>query len=197
MLIAGVMLATTGCWFHGPGDLKRELSREAGVKLDRRIGLTFGPTSMMLARWGLKIADEREFSLRGVRKVQVGVYEVHGLRRGHEAPAKLDPDLFPGWDPIVRVHDDGEDVLVLLRQDDERIRAMLVAVTGDEEWVLVRIRGRLDRVVEDALRMAFDEMDRPDLYDRSREERGLDPADNGKAAAVVNAHIASSESAAP
>lgn len=175
--VTAILLASTGCWFHGPGDLKRELSREAGVKLNRQIGLTFGPTSLMLARWGLRMADEQEFTLKGVRKVQVGVYEVDGLRRGHDAPARLEADLFPEWDPIVRIHDEGENVLVLLRHDDERIRAMLVAVTDHDEWVLVRIRGRLDRVVEDAMRMAFDEMDRPDLYDRSREERGLDDSD--------------------
>jgi hypothetical protein len=44
-----------------------------------------------------------------------------------------------------------------------------------DEWVLVRIRGKLDRIIEDAIEMAFDEVDRPDLYAKTRRERGLEP----------------------
>ena len=48
---------------------------------------------------------------------------------------------------------------------------------------VVELVGSVDRdccvscrnVIEEALEMAFEEVDRPELYQRTREERGLDP----------------------
>lgn len=59
--------------------------------------------------------------------------------------------------------------------DPSEIRGMLVVVAERDEWVVVRMRGDLDRVLEDTLRFAFDQVDRPDLYDKTREERELPP----------------------
>jgi hypothetical protein len=42
---------------------------------------------------------------------------------------------------------------------------MLVVVMEQDEWVLVRIKGKLERVVEDAMRMAFDKAEHPELYE--------------------------------
>ena len=61
-------------------------------------------------------------------------------------------------------------MLTRLDENDE-IREMLVVVAEDDEWVLVKIKGRLQHVVDDAMRMAFDQSDRPDLYARAQEER--------------------------
>ena len=55
------------------------------------------------------------------------------------------------------------------------IRHMVVVVAEEDEWVLVRLKGNLTRIIESAMEFAFDEMERPDLYTRTREERGLDP----------------------
>ena len=63
----------------------------------------------------------------------------------------------------------------MLRQEDEKIRGLLVVVAERDEWVLVRVRGKLDLIVEDVMRMAFDQADRPDRYADTRRERGLDP----------------------
>lgn len=171
------LLLCTGCWFHGPGDLKRDLSDSAGVELDQEVGITLGRTSMWLARKAVRWSGEEDIpSLKGVRKVQVGVYEVRGLRPGRERRQQLQlSDLPRNWIPVVQIHEDGEDVFVLTREDGERIRAMLVVVAEYDEWVIVRIKGNLNRVLEEAMQMAFDEAGRPELYERSRHERGLEP----------------------
>jgi hypothetical protein len=77
----------------------------------------------------------------------------------------------------VRVQDEGEQVFVMVRPGEtpEQIREMLVVVAEDEEWVIVRLYGDLDRIIEDTMRFAFDQADRPDLYDKTREERDLPP----------------------
>jgi len=176
MLLLVPALMGVSCVLHGPRDLRHELSHSAGVKLQQEFGITLGRMSMWLARTGLRIAGEEEISLKGVRRFQVGVYQVTDLRRGRDERARLTLSDMPlGWEPIVRVHEDGEDVFVMTRLEDEKIRGMLVVVAEDDEWVLVRIRGNLDHVIESAMRMAFEESDRPDLYRRARRERGLDP----------------------
>ena len=48
-------------------------------------------------------------------------------------------------------------------------------VAEDEEWVVVRLYGDLDRILEDTMRFAFDQAERPDLYDKTREDRDLPP----------------------
>jgi hypothetical protein len=52
---------------------------------------------------------------------------------------------------------------------------MIVVVAESEEWVVVRLRGDLDRILEDTLRFAFDQADRPELYEKTREQRDLPP----------------------
>jgi len=148
--------------FHGPKDVRRDLTQATGVRLERQSGVSIGPMGVMLARW---FTSDEDVPLKGVRHVQVGVYEVTDSgESGYGATGVLPPDL-PGWQTVVRVQDDDENVFVMLQEKDEKIRGMLVVVMDRDEWVLVRVRGRLDHMVERAMEMAFDEADRPELYE--------------------------------
>jgi hypothetical protein len=152
------------------------LSREAGVDLQQEFGLTVTRSGIWLAKKSLKWADDVDISLDGLRRVEVGVYTVEGTRG--DAAEALDINVFPtSWDNWVRVQDEGEQVFVMVRPGEtpEQIREMLVVVAEDEEWVIVRLYGDLDRIIEDTMRFAFDQADRPDLYDKTREERDLPP----------------------
>ena len=42
----------------------------------------------------------------------------------------------------------------------------------------MRVKGNLNRVIEEGMRYAFDEIDRPDLYAATRRERGIDPPED-------------------
>jgi hypothetical protein len=100
-----------------------------------------------------------------VRRVEIGVYEVEGLRRGVDSRRPLAlPDL-PGLTPVVRVHEDGEDVFVLIDEDVKgEIHQLVVVVAEQDEWVLLRVRGQLRHTVEQALRMALEKSDHPERY---------------------------------
>ncbi len=177
LLTAIVGLTTTGCWFHGPNNVRDDLSDAAGVELDQEIGITLGRFGTYIAKKAVKWSGEEDVpELKGLKKVQVGVYDVVGLRHGYENRRPLSMDLFSDeWTPLVRVHERGEDVFVLTRQDNQDIiRAMLVVVAEEDEWVIVRMKGNLSRIIESAMQLAFDEADRPELYDATRRERGLD-----------------------
>lgn len=178
-LLVPVALTLSCVRFVGPEDVRQDLSSQAGVKLKQETGFTVTRSGIWLAR---KFVDDDEVPLKGVRRVEVGVYEVRGLKRGVDEPAHLDLRHLDGWESIVRVHDAGEDVMVLVKQRDETIRAMLIVVAEEDEWVLVRVRGKLNRVLEQVMKSAFENVERPGLYARTREERGLDPEPTGDSA---------------
>jgi len=166
-------LATSCVRFIGPEDVRLDLSDQAGVKLRQATGLTLTRSGVWLAR---QFVDDDDVPLRGVRRVEIGVYEVKGLKRGLEVARPIDADYFRDWQSVVRVHEEDEDVMVFVREKDERIRALLVVVAEPDEWVLVRVRGHLDDLVEQVMQMAFEQVERPDLYAKTRCARGLDPA---------------------
>lgn len=156
----------------GPGGVKRELSREAGVKLDQELGITVTRSGIWLARQILKWTDEGDEipELKGLRRVEVGIYNVEDYRRGHDEMVALDAGTFgPDWTPLVRVVEDNETVQVMTKERDGELRGMLVVVAEEDEWVIVRMRGRLDRIVESAMEFAFDQADRPELGERTVE----------------------------
>jgi uncharacterized protein DUF4252 len=174
-------LLATGCVrLVGPEDVRLELSDQAGVKLKQETGFTVTRSGIWLAR---QFVDDDEVPLRGVRRVEIGVYEVAGLKHGLEEPQRLDPGYFRDWTPIVRVNEDGEQLMVLVREKKESVRAMLIVVAEPDEWVLVRVFGHLDQTLEQAMTMAFDEVERPDLYARTRRARGLDTPTEAPASA--------------
>jgi hypothetical protein len=177
LLLIPVLSSVACIRFHGPRDLRRELSESAGVRLEREMGFTVTRSGVWLARLGMKFVDDEDIpvSLKGVKRVQVGVYTVDGLARGHEERSPLwSEELLEGWQPWMRVQEDDEEVVVLVDEHGGSIRGLVVVVAEEDEWVLIRMTGKLDRVIESAIEMAFDEADRPDLYARSRDERGLE-----------------------
>jgi len=177
MLLIPILVGTSCVRFRGPEDLRKDLSRTAGVELETEMGVTVTRSGMWIARKAIKWSDDDDDipSLKGVRRVEVGIYQVEGLRDGRDAPVALGLSDLPDWSPIVRIQEDGEAVFVLVDEEHEQIKRMLVVVADHDEWVIVRIKGNLTRIIEDAMRMAFENADRPELYARSREERGLEP----------------------
>ena len=165
LALAALALSATACWFHGPGEIRKGIAEATGTTYSQEIGLTLGRTSMAIARLGLRTANDEDIPrLKGIRKVQVGIY--HPVSATPEALEQrpIAPAVLPGWAPIVRMHEDGENVLVMIRQRRDRIRGMLVIVDDGEELVVVRMYGRLDDVLQEAMKLGFDEADRPDLY---------------------------------
>jgi hypothetical protein len=182
LLLVALVLAPglTGCiTSRGPEAIRRDLARDAGVRLDREFGLTVKRSAMWIARTALRHSEDEEdlAMLDGIRRVEIGIYRVEGLRPGVDVRRALEPAKFTGFTPLVRVHDDDGDALVLAEQTERGIRTLVVAVADDEEWVIVRIRGRIDALLEDAMRFAFDEAGHPDLGDEAIAEHRAAAAD--------------------
>ncbi len=148
-----------GCWFRGPGrDLRREVAQLSDLRLDREFGLRMGRPTLFFVRQGVRIAGMAdELPLRGVRRVEVGVYRVLGAAARGDDANELCRMRFAEWEPVVRVCDGDEHVLLFARIEDDSIQGLLVVVQDDEEVVLVRARGKLDRLLERVVELAEEE----------------------------------------
>ncbi|MCP3980086.1 MAG: DUF4252 domain-containing protein [bacterium] len=173
---------STSCVLRGPSGIKNEVADATGAEYDRQFGLTLGRVSMAIARWGIRIAEDDEgdsdipISLKGVKGVQVGVYRVKDDSWGDE-PESIDPASLGEWEPIVAIREENENVFVLVRTRDERIKRMLVLVSDPDELVIVRLKGKLDQVIQEALHFGLEEAGREDLYEPALEqmEQNQDP----------------------
>lgn len=154
--LAGAL--STSCIFHGPENLRRDLEHASGIEVQREAGVSVGRVGTMLVRW---FTPADEVPLKGVRKVQIGVYRV--VDRPDGLPRTLALPEPTGWQRVARVRERDEHVDLFVREENSEVRGLLVIVAEEEEWVLVRIRGRLEHVMEQAMEIAFDRADRPEL----------------------------------
>ena len=101
-----------------------------------------------LCRMAGNIADlehEEKELLRSIRSVRVLIVENPEINRQINiarviSMVKRDPGVFP----LLQVHNDDEDVLILAREKDRRISELYVIVGGDEN-IMVKVSGRMDR----------------------------------------------------
>jgi hypothetical protein len=100
-------------------------------------------------------AREARPYLRGVSGVEIGVYDAHvdSLTNLH-MPKRLQSLLDDGWEIAVRVRDNHEAAWLLYRPDGERVKEVFVVVLDDDELVLVKARGHLERLIEAAMENA-------------------------------------------
>lgn len=100
-----------------------------------------------LCRWVSNIddlEDEERDLLRSIKSVRVLVIENPDINRQVNlakvmSRVKRDKGVFP----LLEVHDQNEDVLILAREENKKISDLYVIVGGQEN-VMVRIRGRMD-----------------------------------------------------
>lgn len=164
LLLAGCVIP-----FNGPGDIKRDVQRISGNDLDSRFSMTVGRSAIAFARWVTREDDDTEL-LEGLRKVEIGIYEVDDPLESERSP--LSPALWPEWTPMVEIHapsegpDDGPaEVLVLLQPGKGEMERILLIVEQDTEVVIVRVTGDLDRMIEAVLTMALEDANHPELVE--------------------------------
>jgi hypothetical protein len=94
------------------------------------------------------IADldrEEQELLRSIKSVKLLVIENPDINRQinvAEVLSRVEPDK--GVVPLLRVQEKNEDVLILAREEKNKISELYIVVGGDEN-VMVRIKGRMDR----------------------------------------------------
>jgi hypothetical protein len=155
LVLAIVLVTSGGCWF-GTGstsDVRYEFSRQTGVELEPEFGVKLGRVATRFGRIFARDADSDVPKLKGVNRVEMGVYTVTSVKgvRGDLRDIEL-----PGYVPLVRVREDGEEILVLVKPEEEKVPAMLVLIPENEELVVVRLKGKLHKFLKENLDEVFE-----------------------------------------
>lgn len=101
-----------------------------------------------LCRMAGNIGDlehEEQELLRSIKSVKLLVIENPEINKQINLArvlSRIEHDK--GVVPLLQVHDDNEDILILAKEENERVSELYVVVGGDEN-VMIRIRGRMDR----------------------------------------------------
>jgi hypothetical protein len=114
---------------------------------DRVISLSLGPTVLHFAAKYVDDDPEVRDLLRSLDGVRVRIYEINGdaskvAGRMQNMSTRLQDD---GWEPVMLVSQEDEQVHMLMRMVDDQIRGMTVLVLdGNEEAVIVNLMGEID-----------------------------------------------------
>jgi len=159
VLSIAVIGASTGClWAPDLAMVRKDIERQLpGVNFDKEIELTLGPISLAFARMLTGIVpDAREASgyLQDVSRLELAVYNTEDMPPAGTVsmPERLQKmQESEGWELAVRMRDDDEVAWILYRLDDESIKELYVVILSNDELVLVKAEGRLERLVARAL----------------------------------------------
>lgn len=163
ILLAATAVTILIAWFPGCmwapelAQLRGEIERQLpGAQFDKEFALSLGPLSLGVARLVTRMvpdASDARGYLGDISRVQVAVYNTRRMPsvadvRMPERLSKLQND---NWELAVKVREDDEVVWVMYRIDNERIKDLYVIVLNDEELVMVKAQGHLERLVARAM----------------------------------------------
>lgn len=155
--LALVAASSTGCVMHARSlertrlDIEKQLP---GARFDSQMKLTLGRMSLGLAkkivRWAN--ADEPELAvLRDIHRVELAIYRTERLppvRDGGFSIPRAARLSERGWETVVEsIHDDGA-VWVMARGENKPVEEILVGALDDDELVLVKVRGDVERMLQ-------------------------------------------------
>jgi hypothetical protein len=157
--LLAVVGISSGClWAPNLAVVRKDIERQLpGARFDKEIELSLGPLSLTFARLVTRMVPEANDAhryLSNVSRIELAVYNVDELpsTSAMVTPARLSRlQEDEGWEMAVKVCDNNERVWVLYRIDDDSIKELYVVVLGDEELVMVKAKGRLERLAAHAL----------------------------------------------
>ena len=146
-------LPLTGCFFSREiGQTRRDIERAyPDLQLRKQIVLNLGPLSLRTLGWFTNLAPEKEGDmaaryLKDISRVKVGVFR-------SDNPAELERlnisrfGFEKDWTVAVKTRNEDARVWVLYREDAKTLKDLYVVVLDEEQLVLARVHGRLQRLV--------------------------------------------------
>ena len=130
----------------GPADVKTEFQLQIGSGLISLGGFTVSFTDSR---------DEVRKYLKDLKNVQVGVYNFYDISRKKQIaiPDKIGKKLGrKGYEPIVKVKERDNAVWVMTKMKGKQIESLYVITLDRRKLVLVQVEGRLERLIEKAVR---------------------------------------------
>lgn len=159
LFLLAVACSVEGClWAPDLVKIRKDIQRQLPeARFEKKIELTLGPLSMILVRQVTKwVPDAREAYdyLRDLSRIELAIYETE------RKPSTMTVSL-PGklqnllereeWELALKVSSDNELVWLLYRIDRNTIREAYLVVMNDDELIMVKTEGRLERLIARAL----------------------------------------------
>jgi hypothetical protein len=159
VVLIAIIGAASGClWAPDLAMVRKDIERQLpGVSFDKEIELTLGPISLAFARLLTRVSPDAQDAsgyLQDVSRIELAVYNTEDMPPANTVsmPRRLKKMTeSEGWELAVKVRDDDELAWVLYRLDDDAVRELYVVVVSDDELVMVKAEGRLERLVARAL----------------------------------------------
>lgn len=158
--VAAIVLVSlaTGCiGVTGPRTLAQAVERENGVRLNPVVAFDVGG---MLVGAAMTVASTQsgiDLQRGRIDWVEVGVYEIDPGESDVRSARLLDRVEIDGWTACTKVRDGNEEVKVLVRVEEPQLTGLAVLVRDGSEMVIVRVRGDLGPLAEEAIRMALEQ----------------------------------------
>ena len=158
-LVAGVGFLASGCLYSREiSHTRRSVERAfPGADFDRKMVFTVGSFPLRTSSWILGLAGDEDADniagyLADIDRVKIGIYDTEFLPEAVRTGTTALKDLLEyGWEPAVQVRDAENHVWILYRSHRNRIRDAFVIVLNDEQLVIVRVDGHLDRLIQRAV----------------------------------------------
>lgn len=137
----------------------RDAVFDGSESLNTNVELSLGILPLWMAETVTGFIDEPEVQeastyLDHVKRVEIGVYEVHdSFKKQHrEAAQRVKAKMKAhGFEPMVLVRENKETVGVYVStKEDEFPEELFVVVMADHEVVLVKVKGKLDKIIQEA-----------------------------------------------
>jgi hypothetical protein len=149
-LAGALILAACGCFnYRGPRGVEESLEHTLGVELHPEEGIKLGPISTRFVA-SFVGHDEDDF-LSDLSRVGIAVFEVGASNGQTPRPIQASDLGFRGWSTMLDMHDDGDQVLLLVKPRKGSIREMMLVSVDGDEVVVARLTGNLDHLIAKAM----------------------------------------------
>ena len=173
LLFVTLAVSTTGCFYSREiSQTRRDLERHyPEARFDQEVVVSLGPASLRTLGWLVGLAPEEEAQmakdyLHEIDRVKVGVFTVDYLPDLDDFdPPTLRRFRDDDWEVAVKSREDDGIVWVMYRERHNTVRDIYTIVLTDDELVLARVKGHLNRLLEKVMRDQYELRNLVDDFD--------------------------------
>jgi len=155
LLIIVLSVPHSGCFYSREiSQVRRDIARAyPDAHYKRGLVVSLGPLSLHTIGWIAGLVPEEEAQMASdylseIRKVQVGVFDAeYGVSTEGLDISSLRRFQHGNWEVAAKIRDDEELVWVLYREHHDTVRDIFVVVLSEEDMVLARVEGHLNRLL--------------------------------------------------
>jgi len=161
-----LLICLTACLLPGCVFISRDfrftkeliISELGEAEVETEFQLQVGSGLLSLGKFAASVADVDRNTmeyLRDIRNVQVGVYKLYDIDRNKplKIPDRIAKNLArKGYEPIIKTKEKNSATWIFTKMRGKRLESLYVISLEQHELVLVEVKGRLERILQKAIR---------------------------------------------